>query len=62
MTANAEEPRFVGYTVLKSADNTTMVQIFTDLETGQLVRASVATRAAAWGTWGPPTEVEKVAP
>lgn len=49
-----------GYTVLRSDDKTTMVQIFWDLETGQLLHAQVCTRFTPWGGWGPPTEVQKV--
>lgn len=49
-----------GYTVLRSDDKQTMVQIFWDLETGQLIHAQVCTRPRPWGVWGPPTEVERV--
>jgi hypothetical protein len=49
-----------GYQVLRSQDKTTMVQIFWDLETGQLLHAQVCTRLTPWGAWGPPTEVQKV--
>lgn len=50
-----------GYLVLRSKDKKTIVQIFTDLETGSILRATVATRRKPWGRWEPPTEVEKVA-
>ena len=49
-----------GYQVLRSEDKKTLVQIFWDLETGQLLHAQVCTRRTPWGTWGPPTEVQKV--
>jgi len=49
-----------GYQVLRSEDKKTMVQIFWDLETGSIVHAQVCTRRHAWGTWEPPTEVQKV--
>ena len=52
-------PRW-GYLVLKSKDNRTIVQIFTDLDTGLILRATVAHRQRPWGRWEPPTEVEKV--
>lgn len=55
-------PDIVGYTVLKSDDDRLMVQIFTDLQTGSLLYAQVATRLTPWGAWGPPTEVQKVDP
>jgi hypothetical protein len=49
-----------GYTVLKSKDKKTMVQIFTDLSTGLIEYTQVCTRAESWHLWGPPTEVERV--
>jgi len=49
-----------GYLPLLSRDKLTLVQIFTDLETGEHLRVTVATRRAPWLTWSPPTEVEKV--
>ena len=49
-----------GYTVLRSEDKKTMVQIFTDLETGSILYAQVCTRPKPWGVWEPPTEVAKV--
>jgi len=49
-----------GYTVLRSEDKKTMVQIFTDLETGSIIHAQVCTRPKPWGVWEPPTEVTKV--
>ena len=49
-----------GYTVLRSKDKLTMVQIFTDLTTGLIEYTQVCTRAQSWHSWGPPTELEKV--
>jgi hypothetical protein len=49
-----------GYLPLLSKDKLTLVQIFTDLATGEHLRITVATRRAPWLTWSPPTEVEKV--
>jgi ABC-type uncharacterized transport system YnjBCD permease subunit len=49
-----------GYLPLLSKDKLTLVQIFTDLATGEHLRVTVATRRAPWLTWSPPTEVEKV--
>ena len=49
-----------GYMVLRSQDKKTMVQIFTDLETGSILYAQVCTRRQPWGVWEPPTEVERV--
>jgi hypothetical protein len=49
-----------GYMVLRSQDKKTMVQVFTDLETGSILHAQVCTRPKPWGAWEPPTEVEKV--
>ena len=49
-----------GYMPLWSKDKLTLVQIFTDLATGEHLRITVATRRAPWLTWSPPTEVEKV--
>lgn len=57
-----QTPEIVGYTVLTSKDKLVMVQLFTDLQTGNLIHAQVATRLMPWGSWGPPTEVEKVVP
>lgn len=48
-----------GYLPLVSKDKLTLVQIFTDLATGEHIRVTVATRRAPWLTWSPPTEVEK---
>ena len=49
-----------GYKPLISQDKTTLVQIFTDLDTGLTVRTTVATRAAPFLTWGPTTEVQEI--
>ena len=48
-----------GYLPLVSRDKLTLVQIFTDLKTGEHIRVTVATRLAPYLTWSPPTEVEK---
>lgn len=49
-----------GYTPLVSRDKLTLVQIFTDLETGEHIRVTVAHRLAPYLFWLPPTEVERV--
>ena len=49
-----------GYTPLVSRDKLTLVQIFTDLETGAHIRVTVAHRLAPYLSWSPPTEVERV--
>ena len=49
-----------GYMPLVSRDKLTLVQIFTDLETGEHIRVTVATRLAPYLSWLPPTEVERV--
>ena len=48
-----------GYTPLVSRDKLTLVQIFTDLETGEHIRVTVATRLAPYMSWSPPIEVER---
>ena len=48
-----------GYLPLVSRDKLTLVQIFTDLKTGEHIRVTVATRLAPYLTWSPPTEVEE---
>jgi len=55
----SQEPAHWGYTVLRSKDKLTMVQIFTDLTTGLIEYTQVCTRAQNWHSWGPPTELEK---
>jgi hypothetical protein len=52
--------RTIGYTPLVSQDNTKLVQVFTDLDTGLTIRTTVATRAAPFLTWGPATEVQEI--
>jgi hypothetical protein len=54
-----QEPAHWGYTVLRSKDKLTMVQIFTDLSTGLIEYTQVCQRAQSWHSWGPPTELEK---
>jgi len=48
-----------GYLPLVSKDKLTLVQIFTDLETGEHIRITVAHRLAPYLTWSPPIEVER---
>jgi hypothetical protein len=48
-----------GYLPLVSKDKLTLVQIFTDLETGEHLRVTVAHRSAPYLTWLPPIEVER---
>ena len=63
LAENDAEPTMIntfGYLPLLSKDKLTLVQIFTDLATGEHLRITVATRRAPWLTWSPPTEVEKV--
>ena len=48
-----------GYLPLVSRDKLTLVQIFTDLETGKHLKVTVAHRAAPYLTWLPPIEVER---
>jgi hypothetical protein len=48
-----------GYLPLMSRDKLTLVQIFTNLETGEHLRITVARRSAPYLTWSPPTEVER---
>lgn len=57
--AMTEKPQTWGYTVLRSKDKLTMVQIFTDLSTGLIEYTQVCKRAQPWASWGPPTELEK---
>jgi hypothetical protein len=48
-----------GYLPLVSKDKLTLVQIFTDLKTGEHLRITVATRQAPYLTWSLPIEVER---
>jgi hypothetical protein len=48
-----------GYLPLMSKDKLTLVQIFTDLKTGEHLRITVATRLAPYLSWSPPIEVER---
>ena len=50
--------RIWGYHQLVSGDKLTLVQIFTDLKTGEHLRVTVARRASPFLTWSPPIEVE----
>jgi hypothetical protein len=49
----------VGYMSLRSKDNLTLVQIFTDLETGSIKLARVMTRRTPESLWEPINEVHK---
>jgi hypothetical protein len=49
-----------GYMPLWSKDKLTLVQIFTDLTTEEIVKVTVATRQAPWMTFASITEVEMV--
>jgi hypothetical protein len=49
-----------GYMPLWSKDKLTLVQIFTDSATEEIVKVTVAKRAAPWMTFASITEVEKV--
>ena len=63
MAQNDGEPPMIpiwGYQQLMSKDKLTLVQIFTDLETGLNRYTQVSQRAQSWHLWGPPTEVERV--
>ena len=48
-----------GYLPLVSRDKLTLVQIFTDLKTGEHIRITVAHRLAPYLSWSPPIEVER---
>ena len=49
-----------GYLPLLSKDKLTLVQIFTDSATEEIVKVTVAKRAAPWMMFASITEVEKV--
>ena len=49
-----------GYMPLWSKDKLTLVQIFTDSATEEIVKVTVATRRAPWMMFASITEVEKV--
>ena len=49
-----------GYMPLWSKDKLTLVQVFTDPATEEIVRVTVAKRQAPWMTFASITEVEKV--
>jgi hypothetical protein len=62
MAQNDGQPTMIptwGYTVLRSRDKLTMVQIFTDLTTGLIEYTQVCQRAESWHSWGPPIEVQR---
>ena len=52
-------PPIVGWVPLWSEDRKTLVQIFTDLDTGSMIVTTVAQRRALWSIWEPPTEVRR---
>lgn len=60
ITEGNEMHQMVGYLPLVSKDNKTLVQIFTDLDTGLIEHVQVAHRELPYGSWGSPTEVQKV--
>ena len=47
-----------GYRQLVSKDKLILVQVFTDLETGEHLRTTVSQRAWPFLDWSPPIEVE----
>jgi hypothetical protein len=49
-----------GYMPLWSKDKLTLVQIFTDMATEEIVKVTVAKRQAPWMTFASITEVEQV--
>jgi hypothetical protein len=49
----------LGYMSLRSKDNLTLVQIFTDLKTGSIKLARVMTRRTHESLWEPINEVHK---
>jgi hypothetical protein len=60
---NDEQPTMIpswGYLPLWSKDKLTLVQIFTDTATEEIVKVTVATRHAPWMTFASITEVERV--
>ena len=48
-----------GYRQLVSKDKLLLVQIFTDLKTGEHLRTTVSQRMWPFLDWSPPTEVEE---
>lgn len=50
-------PLRLGWMPLWSDDKRTLVQVFTDLETGLIQRVTVTTRQYGDGWWGPTIEV-----
>ena len=46
-----ELPRIIGWTPLWSTDRNTLVQLFTDLDTGSTITATVSTRRRTGGIW-----------
>lgn len=52
--------KHVGYVLLRSKDNKTLLQVFIDLQTGLIEDAQVCTRMQSWHSWGPLIKVERV--
>ena len=62
MAQNDGQPPMIktyGYRQLVSKDKLILVQVFTDLETGEHLRTTVAHRVWPFLDWLPPTEVEE---
>jgi hypothetical protein len=59
-TKGTDMHQTIGYLPLMSKDKTTLVQIFTDLETGLIESVQVAQRSQTFDSWGSPIEVFKV--
>jgi len=60
---NDEQPTMIaswGYLPLWSKDKLTLVQVFTDPATEEIVKVTVATRRTPWMTFASITEVERV--
>ena len=63
MAQNDGQPTMIptwGYRQLVSKDKLLLVQIFTDLETGEHLRTTVSQRMWPFLDWLPATEVERV--
>lgn len=50
-----------GWTTFRSDDDRTRVEVYWDLETGLIESITVCQRAHCGDSWGPSTEVRKVA-
>jgi hypothetical protein len=49
-----------GYMLLRSDDKKTLVQVYTDLETGSILYAEIRTRRSPWHRWELPTELKRL--